>query len=131
MTFSVSDIILKSSKPITSEEGLKFGLIDAVVPPQELLKVSRMWALDISEGRKPLVRSLHMTDKLGSLSESHEFLMIARQKAKQTARNMPQHLACLDVIEEGIIHGGYAGVLKVFFCEFLNAYDCFYNKNII
>lgn len=104
--------MMSSSKPITSEEGLKFGLIDAVVPPQELLKVSRMWALDISEGRKPLVRSLHMTDKLGSLSESHEFLMIARQKVKQTARNMPQHLACLDVIEEGIIHGGYAGVLK-------------------
>ncbi|XP_021723619.1 peroxisomal fatty acid beta-oxidation multifunctional protein AIM1-like [Chenopodium quinoa] len=104
--------IMLSSKPITSEEGMKLGLIDAVVSPQELLKVSRLWALDIAEGRKPFVRSLHMSEKLGSISESHEFLMAARQKAKQTARNMPQHQACLDVIEEGIVHGGYAGVLK-------------------
>ncbi|XP_021741486.1 peroxisomal fatty acid beta-oxidation multifunctional protein AIM1-like [Chenopodium quinoa] len=104
--------IMLSSKPITSEEGMKLGLIDAVVPPQELLKVSRLWALDIAEGRKPFVRALHMSEKLGSISEAHEFLMAARQKAKQTARNMPQHQACLDVIEEGIVHGGYAGVLK-------------------
>lgn len=92
---------------------MKLGLIDAVVPPQDLLKVSRMWALDIAEGRKPFVRSLHMSDKLGSLAEAHDFLMLARQKAKQTARNMPQHQACLDVIEEGIVYGGYTGVLKV------------------
>ncbi|KNA09415.1 hypothetical protein SOVF_153790 [Spinacia oleracea] len=104
--------IMLSSKPIMSEEGLKLGLIDAVVPPQDLLKVSRMWALDIAEGRKPFVRSLHMSDKLGSLAEAHDFLMLARQKAKQTARNMPQHQACLDVIEEGIVYGGYTGVLK-------------------
>ncbi|KAL2929183.1 Peroxisomal fatty acid beta-oxidation multifunctional protein AIM1 [Bienertia sinuspersici] len=104
--------MMLSSKPITSEEGMKLGLINAVVSPQELIKVSRMWALDIADGRKPLVRSLHMTDNLGSLSEAHKFLMIAREKAKQTARNMPQHHACLDVIEEGIIHGGYSGVIK-------------------
>ncbi|XP_021723714.1 peroxisomal fatty acid beta-oxidation multifunctional protein AIM1-like [Chenopodium quinoa] len=101
------------SKPIASEEGVELGLIDAVVPSEELLKVSQMWALDIAEGRKPLVRCLHMTDKLGSLTEVREILMVARQKATQhIARNMPQYQACLDVIEEGIIHGGYAGILK-------------------
>ncbi|XP_057545664.1 peroxisomal fatty acid beta-oxidation multifunctional protein AIM1-like [Amaranthus tricolor] len=104
--------IMLSSKPITSEDGMKLGLIDAVVPPQELLKVARLWALDIAVGKKPFIRSLHMSNKLGSLAEAHEFLMMARQKAKQTARNMPQHQACLDVIEEGILRGGYAGVLK-------------------
>ena len=25
---------------------------------------------------------------------------------------MPQHLACLDVVEEGILHEGYHGLLK-------------------
>lgn len=103
--------MMLSSKPISSEEGKKLGLIDALVPPQELLKVSRLWALDIAEKRKPWTRSLHMTDKLGSLSEAHNFLMIARQQAKRNA-HLPQHKACLDVIEDGIVHGGYNGVLK-------------------
>ncbi|XP_057501357.1 peroxisomal fatty acid beta-oxidation multifunctional protein AIM1 [Actinidia eriantha] len=100
------------SKPIMSEEGKKLGLIDAIVSSEELLRVSRQWALDIAERRKPWMRSLHMTEKLGSLSEAREILKVARQQAKQTAPNMPQHQACLDVIEEGVIHGGYNGVLK-------------------
>lgn len=101
------------SKSIMSEEGKKLGLIDAIVPSQELLKVSRLWALDIAERRKPWLRSLHRTDKLGSLSEAREILKVARQQARKTAPNMPQHQACLDVIEDGIVHGGYSGVLKV------------------
>lgn len=104
---------MQLSKPIMSEEGKKLGLIDALVSSEELLRVSRLWALDIAARRKPWIRSLHRTDKLGSLSESREILKVARQQAKQTAPNMPQHLACLDVIEEGIVHGGYNGVLKV------------------
>ncbi|XP_057545663.1 peroxisomal fatty acid beta-oxidation multifunctional protein AIM1-like [Amaranthus tricolor] len=104
--------MMLSSKPITSEEGLELGLIDAIVPSQELLNIARLRALDIAEGRKPLVRSLHMTNKLGPISESREFLNIAKQNAKKTAPNMPQHQACLDTIEEGLVHGGYAGLLK-------------------
>ncbi|KAL0333895.1 UNVERIFIED_CONTAM: Peroxisomal fatty acid beta-oxidation multifunctional protein AIM1 [Sesamum angustifolium] len=104
--------IMLLSKPITSEEGKKLGLVDAVVPSDELLKVSRQWALDIAGRRKPWLRSLHRTDKLGSLPEVHDIINTARQQAKQTAKNMPQHQACLDVIEEGIIHGGYHGLLK-------------------
>lgn len=104
--------IMLLSKSITSEEGWKLGLIDAVVTSEELLKVSRLWALDIAARRKPWIRSLHRTDKLGSLSEAREVLKLARLQAKKTAPNMPQHQACLDVIEEGIVHGGYSGVLK-------------------
>ncbi|XVF34858.1 hypothetical protein REPUB_Repub18cG0094700 [Reevesia pubescens] len=104
--------MMLSSKPIMSEEGKKLGLIDVIVPSEELLKVSRRWALDIAERRKPWVRSLHRTDKIGSLSEAREVLRIARQQAKKTATNLPQHQACLDVIEEGAVCGGYSGVLK-------------------
>ncbi|KAF3646866.1 Glyoxysomal fatty acid beta-oxidation multifunctional protein MFP-a [Capsicum annuum] len=104
--------MMMTSKPIMSEEGEKLGVIDAVVPSTELVKVARQWALDIAERRKPWVRSLHRTEKIGSISEAHEVLKLARQQVKQTARNMPQHLACLDVIEEGIIHGGYKGIIK-------------------
>ncbi|XP_015082869.1 peroxisomal fatty acid beta-oxidation multifunctional protein AIM1-like isoform X1 [Solanum pennellii] len=104
--------LMMTSKPIMSEEGKMLGLIDAIVPSAELLKVSRQWALDIAERRKPWMRSLHKTDKIGSLSEAHEILKVAREQVKQTVKNMPQHLACIEVIEEGIIHGGYNGVLK-------------------
>lgn len=100
------------SKPIMSEEGKKLGLIDAIVSSKELLQASRAWALDIAERRKPWVRSLHKTDKIGSVAQAREILNIARQQARRTAPNMPQHQACLDVIEEGIVHGGYSGVLK-------------------
>ncbi|KAI3698899.1 hypothetical protein L2E82_42806 [Cichorium intybus] len=104
--------MMLTSKPILSEEGAKLGLIDAIVPPQELLKVTRKWALDIAEARKPWVRSLHRTDKIGSLSEAREIINGARQHVKRGFPNLPQHQACLDVIEEGIVHGGYAAVLK-------------------
>ncbi|KAG5407263.1 hypothetical protein IGI04_013382 [Brassica rapa subsp. trilocularis] len=105
------DMILLS-KSISSEEGHKLGLIDALVPPGELLSTSRKWALDIALGRKPFLRSLYRTDTIGSLSEARAILKNARQLAKKIAPNMPQHHVCIDVIEEGIIHGGYSGILK-------------------
>ncbi|KAI4347107.1 hypothetical protein L6164_007953 [Bauhinia variegata] len=104
--------MMLTSKPIMSEEGKKLGLIDAIVSPEELLKVSRLWAVDIGERRRPWLRSLHRTDKLGSLSEAREVLKIARQQVKKTAPHLPQHQACIDVIEHGIVHGGYSGVLR-------------------
>ncbi|KAF8045385.1 hypothetical protein N665_5041s0003 [Sinapis alba] len=106
-----TDMILLS-KSISSEEGQKLGLIDALVPPVDLLTTSRKWALDIADGRKPFLRSLHRTDKIGSLSEARAILMNARQLAKRISPNTPQHHACIEVIEDGIIHGGYSGVLK-------------------
>ncbi|KAK1365379.1 peroxisomal fatty acid beta-oxidation multifunctional protein AIM1 [Heracleum sosnowskyi] len=105
------------SKSITSEEGKKLGLVDAIASPEELLKVSRQWASDIADRRKPWISSLQRTDKLGSPSEAIEIIKVAREQAKRTAPNMPQHQACLDVILEGVVHGGYSGVLmedKVF-----------------
>ncbi|KAI3754250.1 hypothetical protein L1987_54029 [Smallanthus sonchifolius] len=104
--------MMLTSKPILSEEGKKLGLIDAIVPPQELLKVSTQWALDIVEKRKPWTRSLHNVEKIGSLSEALEIIKVVGQQVKRTASNLPQHQACLDVIQEGIVHGGYHGVLK-------------------
>ncbi|TYI71684.1 hypothetical protein E1A91_D07G006300v1 [Gossypium mustelinum] len=104
--------MLMSSKPILSEEGKKLCLIDTIAPSEELLKVSRKCALDIAERRKPWVKSLQRTDKIGSLSEAQEVLRFARHQAKRTAPNSSLHQACLDVIEEGILHGGYRGLLK-------------------
>jgi hypothetical protein len=43
---------------------------------------------------------------------------MSRQQVKKIATSMPQYQACLDVIEEGLLFGGHAGVLKVrfFYC---------------
>ncbi|KAH9320633.1 hypothetical protein KI387_015272, partial [Taxus chinensis] len=100
------------SKPITSDEGKKLGLIDAVVSPGELITTARIWALEIAERRKPWIKSLERTDKLESLREAREILKVARARAKRTSPNLPHPLLCLDVIEEGIVSGGFAGVLK-------------------
>ncbi|CAM8996748.1 unnamed protein product [Rhodiola kirilowii] len=100
--------MMLTSKPILSEEGKKLGLIDEIVPPEDLIRTARLWALDISEMRKPWLRSLQRTDKIGSLSDAREILMSARRNAPK----MPQHYACLDVIEEGILNGGSSGVLR-------------------
>ncbi|XP_068653028.1 peroxisomal fatty acid beta-oxidation multifunctional protein-like [Aristolochia californica] len=100
------------SKLIMSSEGKELGLIDAVVSSEELLRFSKCWALDIAERCKPWLSSLLRTDKLGSLPEARQILNAARDGARQTAPNMPQHQACLDAVEEGIAFGGYAGVLK-------------------
>ncbi|KAK7379997.1 hypothetical protein VNO78_32315 [Psophocarpus tetragonolobus] len=104
--------MMLTSKSITSEEGRKLGLVDTIVSSEELLKVSRLWALEIEERRKPWIRSLHRTDKTGSLSEVREVLRTAREQVKKTAPHLPQQQACVDVIEHGIVHGGYSGVLK-------------------
>ncbi|KAI3977536.1 hypothetical protein MKX01_000449 [Papaver californicum] len=104
--------MMLTSKFIMSEEGNKLGLIDAIVSKEELLTVARRWALDIAERRKPWISSLQRTDKLGSLAESRKVIQVAREQAKRTAPNMPQHQACLDAVQEGIVFGGYSGVLK-------------------
>ncbi|XVF19359.1 hypothetical protein REPUB_Repub11eG0104000 [Reevesia pubescens] len=88
------------------------GLIEDIASSDELLGAAQLWALGIAERRKPWVHTLHRTDKIGFLSEAQGLLRTAREQAKRTAPNMPQHLACLDVVEEGILRGGYNGLLK-------------------
>ncbi|KAI3836736.1 hypothetical protein MKW92_036113, partial [Papaver armeniacum] len=104
--------MMLTSKAIMSEEGKKLGLIDAVVSKEELLKVARLWALDIAERRKPWISSLQRTDKLGSLAEARQVIQVAREQSRMTAPNMPQHQACLDAVEEGVLFGGYSGLIK-------------------
>uniref|UniRef100_R7WBL9 Peroxisomal fatty acid beta-oxidation multifunctional protein n=1 Tax=Aegilops tauschii TaxID=37682 RepID=R7WBL9_AEGTA len=104
--------MMLQSKFITAKEGKERGFIDALCSPDELIKMSRSWALEIANYRKPWIRSLGRTDRLGSLSEARAVLSMARQQANKVAANMPQHQACLDVIEEGALYGGHAGVVK-------------------
>lgn len=84
--------------------------------PNELLSTARQWALDIVEGRKPWVASLHKTDKIEPLGEAREIFKFARSQTKKRAPNLEHPLVCIDVIEEGIISGARAGLWKVGIC---------------
>ncbi|KAK9282485.1 hypothetical protein L1049_005403 [Liquidambar formosana] len=100
------------SKRVKGEDALTFGLVDAIVPPDELVNTARLWALDIMEGRKPWVASLYKTDKLEPLAEAREILKFARFQAQKQAPNLRHPLVCIDVIEEGIVSGPRAGLWK-------------------
>lgn len=101
------------SKPIKGEEAHAFGLVDAIVSPEELVRTARCWALDIVEFRRPWIRSLYRTDKLEPLGEAREILKFARAQTQKRAPNLQHPLVCLDVIEEGIVSGPRAGLWKV------------------
>ena len=101
------------SKSIKGKEAHELGLVDAIVQPGELVNAARAWALEIAEFRKPWIRSLHKTDKLEPLGEAREMLKFARAQAQKQAANLQHPLVCIDVIEEGVVSGPYAGLLKV------------------
>ncbi|KAJ8466195.1 hypothetical protein OPV22_028747 [Ensete ventricosum] len=100
------------SKPVKGEEAYKLGLVDAIIPRDELVKTARFWALEIAACRKPWIRSLYKTDKLESLGDAREILKFARAQAQKQAANLQHPLVCIDVIEEGIVSGPRAGLRK-------------------
>uniref|UniRef100_K3YDX5 3-hydroxyacyl-CoA dehydrogenase n=1 Tax=Setaria italica TaxID=4555 RepID=K3YDX5_SETIT len=85
------------SKHIRAEEAHQLGLVDAIVPPEELLSTACRWALDVCESRRPWCR---------------EILKFARDQVRKRAPNLKHPLVCIDVIEEGIVSGPRAGLLK-------------------
>jgi enoyl-CoA hydratase/3-hydroxyacyl-CoA dehydrogenase len=104
--------MLLASKTLDSKEALKVGLVDDVVAHSDLLAAARKWALDIHEGRRPWQRSLSSVDKLGSLPKALDVLENARAKVKKTYTNVSYPSVLLDVIEEGLVNGAVAGVIK-------------------
>lgn len=101
------------SKHTTAEEAYQLGLVDAIVAPEELLSTARRWALDVCESKRPWVRALSKTDKIESLEECREILKFARDQVRKRYPNLKHPLICIDVIEEGVIKGPRAGLLKV------------------
>lgn len=100
------------SKPIKAEAALKTGLADKLVPSSSLLSEAKSYALEIAAGRRPLIRTLERTDRLESLGEARAVFKFARAQAIQNAPNLTHPLRCLDAMEYGVTHGGYAGNLK-------------------
>uniref|UniRef100_A0A6N2K3V2 Uncharacterized protein n=1 Tax=Salix viminalis TaxID=40686 RepID=A0A6N2K3V2_SALVM len=106
--------MMLTSKTVKGEEAHALGLVDAVVPPNELVSVACQWALDISECRRPWIASLYKTEKLDSLGEAREIFKFARAQAQKQAPNLIHPLVCIDVVEHGIVSGPRAGLYKEF-----------------
>lgn len=103
----------QTSKPIKGQEAHSLGLVDAIVPPEELINTARRWALEILERRRPWVLSLHRTDKLESLAEARKIINLARAQAKKQSPNLKHIFACIDAVETGVVSGPRAGLWKV------------------
>ncbi|KAD6453406.1 hypothetical protein E3N88_08111 [Mikania micrantha] len=104
--------MMLTSKPVRGEEAHNLGLVDAIVSGDELLNHACQRALDILARRKPWVSSLYRTDKIEPLGEAREILNFARAQVRRQAPNLQHPQVCIDVIEEGIVSGPRAGLLK-------------------
>ena len=101
------------SKTIKGTGAQESGLVDAVTSANELVNAACSWALEIVEKKKPWFRSLHRTDNLPDLAEVKDVMKFARVQAKMKAANVQHPIVCIDVIEEGIVSGPRAGLMKV------------------
>jgi enoyl-CoA hydratase/3-hydroxyacyl-CoA dehydrogenase len=101
------------SKSIKGVEAQKLGLVDAIVPANELVSTACSCALEILEQKRPWFKSLHRTDRLPDLGEAKEILKFARVQAQKQAANLQHPLVCIDIIEEGILSDPRAVLMKV------------------
>lgn len=91
----------------------ELGLVDAVTSANELVNTACSWAIEIFEKKKPWLKSLHRTDRLPDFAEVKDVLKFARVQSKMKAANVQHPIVCIDVIEEGIVSGPRAGLMKV------------------
>lgn len=56
--------MILTSKPIKSQDGLKAGLIDALVDSKELLSTAKQWALDMATGTRHRPFTLYRSGNL-------------------------------------------------------------------
>ncbi|KAK9084259.1 hypothetical protein Scep_030730 [Stephania cephalantha] len=76
------------SKSLKGEDAHGLGLVDAIV------------------------QKMNWTDKIEPLGEAREILKFARVQTRKQAPNLMHPLVCIDVIEEGIVSGPHAGLVK-------------------
>ncbi|XP_040999610.1 glyoxysomal fatty acid beta-oxidation multifunctional protein MFP-a-like [Juglans microcarpa x Juglans regia] len=101
--------MMLTSKLVQGDEAYSWGLVDAVVSPDDLVSTARRWALDILDRRRPWVASLYKKDKIEPLGEATEILKSARARAQKQAPHLQHPLVCIDVMEEGIVSGPELG----------------------
>lgn len=104
--------MMLTSTPVKVPAAKELGLVDVVVPPQQLLSVAKKLALDIAAGRAPRLRTLQRTDRIESFGEAIATVEFAREQAAKRAPGLRHPQLCLDAIQYGLEHGGLAGLKK-------------------
>ena len=105
--------MMLTSQPVKAEEAQALGLVDGVVPKEQLLPAATQLALDIASGRRPRLRTLLRTDKLEPYGEALAVLEFARAQAAKRARHLQHPQLCLDAVQSGVERGGVEGLKKV------------------
>lgn len=104
--------MMLTSAPIKAEKAKQLGLVDFVVPPDQLLSMAIALARDIAQGKRPRIQTLQRNDRIESLGEALAMLDFARAQTARRAPGLQHPLLCLDAIQYGIEHGGLAGLKK-------------------
>ena len=86
--------MMLTSAPITDKEALQLGLLDAVVPPAELLSKARALALDMAERRMFRKVTIDYTGKLEPLAEAEAIFAFARAEAVKRAGALASWCRC-------------------------------------
>jgi enoyl-CoA hydratase/3-hydroxyacyl-CoA dehydrogenase len=102
--------MMLTSQPVKDGAAKKLGLVDAVVPPDQLLSAAKALALDIAAGRAPRLRTLFRTDRLEPLAEGLAAIGFARVQAAKRAPGLRHPLLCLDAVQAGLERGGLEGL---------------------
>lgn len=104
--------MMLTSTPIKAEAAAELGLVDALVPKDQLLQAAKQLALDIAGGKKPRNFSLTRTDRLEPMGEALAMIEFARAEAAKRARHLAHPQLCLDAIQRGVEAGGHEGLNK-------------------
>ena len=105
--------MMLTSQPIKEGAAKKLGLVDDVVPKDQLLPAARKLALAIAAGKAPRIQTLYRTDKLESLGEALAIIEFAKAQAAKKGAHLTHPQLCLDAIKYGVEFGGLKGIDKV------------------
>eukprot|EP01117_Protostelium_nocturnum_P016072 TRINITY_DN629_c0_g1_i1.p1 TRINITY_DN629_c0_g1~~TRINITY_DN629_c0_g1_i1.p1 ORF type:complete len:733 (-),score=325.51 TRINITY_DN629_c0_g1_i1:217-2415(-) len=103
------EMILKSA-PVKAKEAEEIGLVDGVVPKNDLLQAAEAKALELAKaGSSHWKKSLSIeVDKESSL----QVLDFALKQVAKVAKNVPHPKVALEAIREGLVNGPVKGLEK-------------------
>ncbi|KAJ3674471.1 hypothetical protein LUZ60_005087 [Juncus effusus] len=104
--------MMLQSKSIKGKEAESLGLIDSYTASQDLISAARSLALQISEFKKPWIKTLYRTDRLPSVKDARAILNLARTELQKGQGNLEHFSACFEVVETGVVLGPQAGLVK-------------------
>ena len=103
--------MMLKSKPVKAEEALRLGLVDAVVPADQLIAAATQLAKDIADKKIPRKMASRDRAKLpADEATAKKTFAGARRQAKRMKHLMPHPWLCLDAVETGVAKGSVAGL---------------------